>query len=149
MGHVTYEEQFVKTSADFKYLLSECHTDFCKVCRSKMYQAEVGGGALELKTDLIDFSTEDNSPFYEPDGQGGCVKVAVRPHIVQGTACGYGKAGTTIGADLWHAKIGNRYSPVCQIKMSDEDYPAVLKMMDVIKPQNDLMPTIDESMPED
>jgi hypothetical protein len=137
MGHITYEEHFLVDNAP----------TFCKVCRSKMYQVEVGGGDLELKTDLINYDTQQ--PFYEPDGYGGCNTVAVRPHIVQGTACGYGKAGTTIGADLWHGVVGGSPFPICQTKIADEDYPAVLKMMDVIKPQNDLMPTIDESMPED
>ena len=139
MAHVTYEEHFLVDNAP----------TFCKVCRSKMYQVDTPSGGTELKADLIDFDTEDNSPFYEPDGYGGCNTVAVRPHIVQGTACGYGKAGTTIGADLWHAVVGGSHSPLCQTKIADGDYPAVLKMMDVIKPQNDLMPTIDESMPED
>jgi len=87
MGHLTYEEQYVvaqymgKNDTYKPIYMEKCHPDFCQICFNKMYQVEVGGGATELKTDLINFTEEGPKPhevenrIYEPDGYGGCHKV--------------------------------------------------------------------------
>lgn len=194
MGHLTYEEQYVDrvSAPDSNDIVGirfqeRCHPNFCQICFSKMYNVEVGGGDLVLKTELIKFTEEGpegrevESRIYEPDGYGGCNTVAIRPHIVHGTACGWGSTKVSTGANLWHATIGTSNVSICQHGDTfDEAVETMFLGNDdmTLKPHRDgsrrlnagqiraacdnprlmsakcfdpkpLMPTIDDSMPED